>query len=160
MKRYLPVLCGLAVSTAVSAQTPSPGVDQRLQERFRQADVNADGSLDPAEAATAKFAFSKSFENVDTDRNGLVTLFELGDALQTRMQSWFTDLDAADRDKDGVLSEAEAEAAPSVGKVFKQADTNFDNRVSRQEYETFMQRDLYGNVDLPYVVPNLFEKRF
>ena len=58
------------------------------------------------------------------------------------------------------LQQDEAEAAPSVGKVFNQADTNLDNRVSRQEYETFMQRDLYGNVDLPYVVPNLFEKRF
>ena len=160
MKRFLLMLCGIAVSTAVNAQTPSPAVDEKLENKFRQADTNADGGLSQSEAATANFAFSRSFEDVDTDRNGLVTLYELGDAMQLRMRSWFSEVDAADQDKDGVLTEEEAAAAPSVGKVFKQADTNGDSRVSRDEYETFMQRDLYGNVDLPYVVPNLFEKRF
>ena len=161
MKGLLFTLCGLMISTAVAAQTPSPRpVDEKLEERFRRADTDADGALSREEASAAKFSFSRSFEGIDTDRNGLVTLYELGDALQVRMRAWFSGVDAADRDKDGELTEAEAAAAPSVGKVFKQADTNQDNRLSRQEYETFMQRDLYGNVDLPYVVPNLFEKKF
>lgn len=161
MKRCILTLCGLAVSTAVAAQTPSPSsVNEKLEERFRQADVNADGGLSREEATAAKFSFSRSFEGIDEDGNGLVTLYELGDAMQSRMRAWFSGVEAADRDKDGELTEAEAAAAPSVGKIFKQADTNRDNRLTRQEYETFMQRDLYGNVDLPYVVPNLFEKRF
>jgi Ca2+-binding EF-hand superfamily protein len=161
MKRFFFTFCGLMVSAAVAAQTPSPApVDQRLEERFRAADTDADGALSRQEASAAKFSFSRSFEGVDTDRNGLVTLYEIGDALQARMRAWFSGVEAADRDKDGELTEAEAASAPSVGKVFKQADTNQDQRLSRQEYETFMQRDLYGNVDLPYVVPNLFEKKF
>jgi Ca2+-binding EF-hand superfamily protein len=161
MKRFFLALCGLAVSTAVLAQTPSPSaLDEELQDRFRQADADADGALSRKEAAAAKFSFSRSFEGVDADGNGLVTLYELGDAVQSRIKAWFSDLDVADRDKDGTLTEAEAASAPSAGKVFKQADTNQDSRLSRDEYETFMRRDLYGNVDLPYVVPNLFEKKF
>jgi hypothetical protein len=66
----------------------------------------------------------------------------------------------ADRDLDGELQEAEAATAPSAGKIFKQAVTNRDNRLTQEEYETFQRRDLYGNVDRPYVVPNLFEKKF
>jgi Ca2+-binding EF-hand superfamily protein len=151
----------LAASTAAAAQTPSPSaVDRNLQEKFRQADANADGSLSREEATAANFSFSRSFAGIDADRNGQVTLYELGDALQSRLRGWFSDIDVADRDQDGELTEAEAATAPSAGKIFKQADTNRDNRLTQEEYETFQRRDLYGNVDLPYVVPNLFEKKF
>ena len=161
LKRFFLVLCGLTVSTAAAAQTPSPpAVDKQIQQKFLQADTNADGALSREEAASAKFAFSRSFEGVDADRNGLVTLYELGDAMQSRLRDWYSGLDAADRDKDGELTEAEAATAPQVGKVFKQADTNQDNRLSQEEYEMYQRRNLYGNVDLPYVVPNLFEKKF
>lgn len=149
------------VSTAAAAQTPSPpAVDDEIKQKFMQADTDADGGLSREEATAAKLSFSRSFEGIDADRNGQVTLFELGDAMQSRLRGWYSGLDVADRDKDGELTEAEAATAPEVGKIFKQADTNRDNRLSQEEYETFQRRDLYGNVDLPYVVPNLFEKRF
>jgi Ca2+-binding EF-hand superfamily protein len=161
LRRCLLALCGLTAATVVAAQTPSPpAVDREVQQKFLQADTNADGALSREEAVAAKFSFSRSFDGIDADRNGQVTLYELGDAMQVRLRAWFSGVDAADRDKDGELTEAEAAAAPEVGKIFKQADTNQDNRLSQQEYETFHRRDLYGNVDLPYVVPNLFEKKF
>lgn len=151
----------LTIPIGAAAQTPSPpAVDEEVQRKFLSADTNNDGSLSREEATAAKFSFSRSFDGIDADRNGQVTLFELGDALQSRLRGWSSGLDAADRDKDGELTEAEAATSPELGKIFKQADTNRDNRLSQEEYETFQRRDLYGNVDLPYVVPNLFEKKF
>lgn len=151
----------LALAAVAMAQTPSvPELDPEFERRFKEADLDRNGGISPDEASQAKFSFSRTFEDVDRDGNGLVTLVELGQTFQSRMRSWLSGVATADEDKDGYLSEEEAAKSPPLSKVFQQADADRDGRVSRQEYETFSRRDLYGNVDLPYVVPNLFEKKF
>jgi Ca2+-binding EF-hand superfamily protein len=161
MKTFSVTLACLAVAAAAMAQTSSvPELDSEFERRFKEADLDRNGGVSPKEADQARFSFSKTFQEVDRDGNGLVTLAELGRAFQSRMRGWLSGVETADENKDGYLSEEEAAKSPSVSKVFTKADADRDGRVSRQEYETFSRRDLYGNVDLPYVVPNLFEKKF
>jgi Ca2+-binding EF-hand superfamily protein len=163
MHRFLPFCVGSVALAAIAlAQTPAaPGVDAELQRTFRQADADGDGALTRDEAIRAKLSLSKkeTFDGVDKDHNGLVTLFELGDALQSRLRAWAADA-GVDRDGDGELSEDEATSEPAISAVFGGADADHDGKLSRDEYESFSRRNLYGNVDLPSVVPSIFEKKF
>jgi Ca2+-binding EF-hand superfamily protein len=155
------ICCALAAPTA--AQTVPPvGTDATLEETFRRADADGNGALTRNEAIRAKLSLSdkKTFNSVDNDQNGVVTLFELGDALQKRIRSWSSDVGSADRDGDGELSEEEARSNSSLSQIFRSADRNKNGKMDRDEYETFSRRNLYGNVDLPYVAPNIFEKKF
>jgi Ca2+-binding EF-hand superfamily protein len=156
-------LLWLALAAAVSAQTPAvPALDSGLEETFRLADTDANGALTRNEAIRAKLSLSdeKTFNDVDADQNGVVTLFELGNALQASVRNWSSGIESSDRDGDGELSEEEARSAPSMSSIFVRADRNRDGRLNRAEYETFSRRTLFGNVDLPSVAPNIFEKRF
>jgi Ca2+-binding EF-hand superfamily protein len=153
----------LAIVAPVAAQPAAlPSTDAPLEEAFRQADADHNGALTRNEAIRAKLSLSdkKTFDGVDSDHNGVVTLFELGDALQARIRSWASDLGSADRDRDGEISEDEARSTASLSDIFRRADSNRDGKVDRDEYETFSRRNLYGNVDLPSVAPNIFEKKF
>lgn len=150
-----------ALGAPAIGQVPTlpPVVDADVERTLRLADADDDGAISRNEAIRAKLSLSekKTFDDVDQDHNGLITLFELGEALRARIRAWDS---GADRDGDGELNEEEAGSSPSLSKVFVHADANRDGRVSRQEYEAFSRQDLYGNVDLPSVVPNIFEKRF
>ena len=42
----------------------------------------------------------------------------------------------------------------------RNADQNGDGVVRKEEYEAFSETTLYQNVDLPYVVPNIINKKF
>jgi Ca2+-binding EF-hand superfamily protein len=157
------VLLSAMLSAVASAQTPVVApLDPALEETFRRADLDTDGALSRNEAIRAKLSLSekKTFDSIDQDRNGLVTLLEMGEALQARIRGWSSDLESADRDGDGELSEAEAETTSAMSQIFQRADENRDGKLNRAEYESFSRRNLYGNVDLPSVVPNIFEKRF
>ncbi len=161
MKIFALLVGSLLLALPALAQTPTgsstPASDAGFGERFRQADTNGDGSLSPEEARKANFRFSRDFNDVDRDHNGAVTLFELGEALQAYVGTW----GSADTNHDGKVSEEEArKASPALGSVFFHADYDHDGVVSREEYETYTRRQLYGNVDMPYVVPNIIDKRF
>jgi Ca2+-binding EF-hand superfamily protein len=161
MKTLAPLVGSLLLALPVLAQTPTgsgtPAGDAGFTERFRQADTNGDGSLSEEEARKANFEFSRDFNSVDRDHNGLVTLFELGEALQAHIGNWTS----ADANHDGKVTEEEArKGAPSLASIFFRADMNGDRVVDREEYETYTRRQLYDNVDLPYVVPNIIDKRF
>lgn len=54
----------------------------------------------------------------------------------------------------------EAENAPTLKSAFTSADQDRDGNLRRQEHEAWAQGTLYQNVDLPYVVPNIINKKF
>jgi EF hand len=160
--RYcIALLAALALAGAANAQsvTPSPGVPQLprdIENRFKAADITHRGGLNKTEAASAGFEVEEQFDVVDTDKDHIITLFEIGSYLAKRTRDWA----AADTDGDGEISRDEADRSPSLAKIFTRADRNSDGIVRKEEQEAFSQTSLYQNVDLPYVVPNIINKKF
>jgi len=151
------VVC-VAGAGAAAAQTPKPTIDLSvgMRDRFTRADLDHNGTLSREEAVAGGFLPDKSFDNIDQDHDGVVTLYEIGTYLFGRNATW-EDLDA---NHDGQVTREEAERNPSLAKVFDKADKNGDGVVRKEEYEAFSETTLYQNVDLPYVVPNIINKKF
>ena len=163
MRTLLCVLAVLGLAASARAQAPkptSPGRDGELADRFNRADTNRDGRIDPAEARAAGLWFQDDLSGVDVDRSGTVTLFELGQALQQRVQSWMSEFDAADLNHDGQVTEAEAQQAPNVWKMLTSGRRGQPPTVSRSEFEAYAFDRIYRQGDLPSVAPNIIEKRF
>jgi len=163
MRGFLAITATLMALTSTAwAQTPvATGVpDSRLAERFRQADTNGDGLIADDEARAAGLCFTQDCKSVDIDGSGTVTLFELGQALQRRVSRWLSDRDSAYADHDGQLTEDEAARAPSITEAFKTTGRNSDRAVPREEYESYTIDRIYRDSELPYVAPNIIEKRF
>jgi hypothetical protein len=154
------LLAGLMIGSGVSAQgTPAPRVPDlppELQNRFKAADITNRGGLNKTEARAAGFQVEGTFETVDVDKDRIITLYEIGGYLTNRTREWVD----ADRDRDGSVSQAEAKSSPSLAEIFTTADKNADGIVRKEEHEAFSQTSLYQNVDLPYVVPNIINKKF
>lgn len=150
------------LSLPATGQVRVPGSSQsQLEKEFRAADLDHDGELSRDEARRAKLSYSQQFDEIDADHNGLVTLFELGAATRTSMSRWLSDWDKADTDHDGKLSAAELRNAPtSIKKIFQTGDGSAYPELSRDQYESMVQRRLHDSTDLPSVAPNIIEKRF
>jgi hypothetical protein len=154
------LLAGLMMGSGVSAQgTPAPKVPELppdLQNRFKAADITNRGGLNKTEARSAGFAVEGTFETMDSDKDQIITLYEIGGYLTDRSREWID----ADRDRDGAVTRSEAKANPTLAEIFTKADRNADGIVRKEEHEAFSQTSLYQNVDLPYVVPNIINKKF
>ncbi len=152
------LICALMAHQA-AAQTPAvpkiPDLSPAVQYRFEQADTDHSGGLDRAEAAAAGYNV-ENFDVIDTNHDHIITLYEISAYLAARARDWA----AADTNGDGVVTRDEAAKVPSLAKIFTQADRNGDGVVSKKEQESFSETALYQNVDLPYVVPNIINKKF
>jgi EF hand len=163
-------LAGLAVlafgaALPARAQEPSPAASASrnvaFEEEFKRADTDKDGKLSEQEAIAAGFFTDGSFKDVDEDKDGTVTLFELGDALQQRLRQWSSGAEQADTDKDGFVSEEEAEAAgPSFLEIFKRVNRNGQERIARDKFDVYVRDSYYSETSDRGVVPNIFNKRF
>ena len=150
----LAVLVGAA--TADAQQTPTPALLPRdLKLRFETADLDNSGGLTQDEAVKGGFA-SQTFAAVDRDGDHIITLYEIGVYLAEQAGAW----QEADKNHDGVVTREEAEASPRVKAVFGNADRDADGVLRQQEYDAWSQNSLYQSVDLPYVVPNIINKKF
>lgn len=168
MRRVAPTLailaCALAGAVRAAAQpaptlpaaAPTPDLVPRdLVVRFETADLDNSGGLTRDEAVKGGFS-TQAFEAVDQDKDRIVTVYEIGVYLSDRTREWVE----ADTDGDGHISRAEAAAHPTMGQVFSQADSDADGILRKQEHEAWSQTSLVQNVDLPFVVPNIINKRF
>jgi Ca2+-binding EF-hand superfamily protein len=136
---------------------PVPSIDADMQRRFKEADLNHDGALTPAEAKAGGFNVEERFDSVDSDHNGTVTLFELGQYLTKSTRDWAS---GVDENGDGKVSAEEAKKNPSLMEIFKTADRNHDGLLTNDEYLAYQRSRMFNNVDLPSVVPNIIEKHF
>jgi hypothetical protein len=157
--RYLVALVVALTASAATAQTtPVPTMPQLspdMQQRFKQADIAQKGGLTKTEAGSAGIN-EEHFNSIDSDHDGIVTLYELGTYFAKRTSDWAR----ADANGDGVVTREEAERVPSFKAIFDKADKNGDGVVRKEEYEAFSETTLNQNVDLPYVVPNIINKKF
>jgi hypothetical protein len=154
---------GLAVAAGAAdpAPTASPGGATGFEEEFKRADTNKDGKLSKDEAMASGFFTSGSFNDVDQDHDGTVTLFELGDALQKRLRQWSSSGGSADTDGDGYVSEEEARAAgPSFLAMFKREDVKGEHRVRDEQFEIGIRTWSYSETRDRGVVPNIINKKF
>jgi Ca2+-binding EF-hand superfamily protein len=139
------------------------------QKMFNKIDTNGDGSIDKAEMSTLVQQNTSSlvdeiFSKQDTDQNGLISLIESNSALEKLGQEMKNSsgisvasgsshhppppervFDAADTNKDGVVSKEELAAAMGlnegdIDKLFSKVDTNGDGLISRTEDETFRKQ--------------------
>jgi Ca2+-binding EF-hand superfamily protein len=153
------VLCAavlLCAGAAAGQPQPTPDlVPREVKVKFDVADLDNSGSLTRDEAVKGGFS-SNIFAAVDSDKDGTVTLWEIATYLTERDKQW----EGADTNHDGYISREEAEAAPEVKRSFDQADADHDGLLRKQEHEAWAQTTLYQNVDLPYVVPNIINKKF
>jgi hypothetical protein len=164
MTRLGYVTCGLILAlllgSGASAQgTPAPQVPDLppdLRNRFLAADITNRGGLNKTEAASAGFAVEGTFDTMDTDKDRIITMYEIGGYLAQRSREWID----ADRDRDGTVSRSEASQNKTLAGIFTKADRDGDGIVRKEEHEAFSQTTLYQNVDLPYVVPNIINKKF
>jgi hypothetical protein len=148
----------LAARVAAAQMTPVPTMPQlspEMAQRFKQADIEQKGGLTEKEAAGAGIS-EDHFNSIDSDHDGIVTLYELGTYFARRTSDWAK----ADTNGDGVVTREEAEKVPSLKAIFDKADKNGDGVLRKEEYEAFSETTLNQNVDLPYVVPNIINKKF
>lgn len=113
------------------------------KKTFAEADTNQDGKLDKKEALAA---CSRHFDKMDTDKDGSVSKEEL-DVCGSHMHSDKSravhkkhekELNAADADKNGSLSQAEVQKLPHLAKHFAAIDTNKDGSLDGEEIAYFM----------------------
>ena len=154
---------GLLVTAGpVIAEEAPPGPDALapFSTAFAQADLNSDGGLSIAEAKRGGFLTGESFEKTDDDRDGTVTLFELGKALTQSTESWLDEHDEHDKDDDGHVDKNEAVFGSRIFTVFDRIDTNQDERLNRQEIRAFATQSYYSETAAYPIAPNIIDKKF
>lgn len=157
MRQIWATLAALGAASVAGAQTPAavPAVPEEIQVKFTVADADGSGGLTLDEAIRGGYA-AQRFPAVDRDNDRIVTLAEIATFLADRAAGWRR----ADANNDGVISRQEAEASPELRSSFSSADRDADGMLRQQEHEAWSQTSLFQNTDLPYVVPNIFNKRF
>jgi len=164
MTRTLPlvaaILC-LAPGSRVLAAEPTPAPPPPLfQKAFDEADQDDDGKLSPDEAKKGGFFTAKSFKDTDYDKDGNVTLYELGKAVTESTKDWLDEHDAQDKNDDGQVDKDEATYGSRIYTVFDRADANKDSRIDRQEIKDYAASGYYSE-SAPYpLVPNIINEKF
>lgn len=120
----------------------------QMAARIKAADTDGDGALTKAEAQAAKLdGIVKHFDQMDANKDGKLTPDEMRASMMARhkaMRGKSAQFDAkfkaADKDGDGALTKAEAEAGQLKGIVthFDEIDANKDGKVTREELRASM----------------------
>lgn len=82
--------CLLLASTSVLAASPSEQFDPvQFEKRFHKADTNKDNQLSRKEAYAEFPRMPEFFDEIDRNRDGAITLLEVKQALERRMDTAF-----------------------------------------------------------------------
>jgi len=142
--KYVAVLAALGLGSAVllvNAQGAPNGKHEGFMERLRAADTNADGMLSRQEAASLPF-ITRHFDEIDANHDNQVTFEELRAFHQQHRghhRGHGNLIKRLDKDGDGKISLAEAQAAPRFAQRFAQIDANSDGFVTRDELKAARQ---------------------
>jgi Ca2+-binding EF-hand superfamily protein len=107
-----------------------------FEQHFKDADKDGDGMLSKAEADGAKMpGLTTHFEKADANQDGKVSKEEIQASRKRMHDEHAARVKAADKDGDGALSKAEAEAGklPGLVKHFDKLDVNKDGKVGPEE---------------------------
>lgn len=148
-----------ALSARAAEPPPAPSPPPALASHFDKADTDGDGRLSEKEAKAAGFFSRSSFGDADRDRDGQVTLFELGKSVQSSLQQWVDRHDKADADHDGYVSRSEA-GDGELSTVFDRVDQDHDGRLGRDELMDDVTHGYYSETATQPIVPNIIDERF
>lgn len=151
----------VAAPVASLAADPTPAPTPHLfKQAFEKADTDDDGKLSADEAKKGGFFTAESFKDTDYDKDGNVTLYELGKAVTKSTQDWLDHHDEHDKNDDGHVDKNEAKFGSRIYTVFDRADANKDNRVDQQEIKDYAAQGYYSE-SAPYpLVPNIINEKF
>ena len=140
MTKSLTIATCIALTAALSSAAFSAEPAKKLQQAFKTADKDNDGSLDREEAKSLP-RVAKNFDQIDVDKSNTVTLDEIYASMKKVAQSMREEqqakFQAADKDKDGTLDRNEAKAFPRVVRNFDQIDADKDGTISQDEIRTY-----------------------
>src|SRR5215470_14879556 len=145
----------LVMPAAAWPQTPGVSTEPETQNAKPPAPSGNEGrrSLTEQEIDNGRFFSHEQGNSVDTDGNGTVTIFELGDSVRKRITT-------------GHSSPGGDGTSPAAGPTpqFKASKNAASHRVDssrqRSTYESFRSRQMNETGSLPSVAPNIIEKRF
>lgn len=127
--KLLNAAIGALLIVAAGAATAAPGKGE-MKGKLQSMDTNGDGKISREEAAQSK-GLTKHFDQIDTNKDGFLTREEFA-AQRAKMAA--ARMKAVDKDGDGRISRAEADAkAPRLSKNFDQIDANKDGYLGREE---------------------------
>ncbi len=140
--------------------------DHKLSQQFQSIDKDRDGAINPSEfsAFTGQSGQAggqrASFEQLDSNRDGYLSTQEVQE--QSRVAQQFTTADAngdgyldqqeylaaaggagsttfsaLDMNRDGNISQDEADADPMLAQQFQQVDSNGDGAINQSEFSAF-----------------------
>jgi Ca2+-binding EF-hand superfamily protein len=140
MNKFLLIAASLTLVAALPSIATAADSDKKMEQAFKKADKDHDGSLD-REEAKALPRVAKNFDQIDTDKSGTVTLAEIyASAKKIAKQMQEHDkakFDAADKDHDGTLDREEAKVFPRISKNFDKIDADKDGTVSPDEIKAY-----------------------
>lgn len=149
--------CLLLVATSVSAAPPSANFDPvEFEKRFHKADANRDGQLSRQEAYAEFPRMPEFFDEIDANRDEAITLPEVTQALERRVNAAFKATQPYGSPAGDGLAIAPATAPLD--------DLETERAIRKQYYES-LGADKDRARDMGEVMPQapsspLFEKRF
>lgn len=117
-------------------------MDAKFDQLFKAVDTNSDGKIAKDEAELKAPAMADGFDAIDTNHDGGLTKAEIKAftaGLKKKRREFQQRLEKADKDKNGMLSRAEAGALPNLNAHFDEIDANFDGQLSVKEISDYMR---------------------
>jgi Ca2+-binding EF-hand superfamily protein len=139
---------GIACSLILAVLLSMPSIllagdfSKRLDDAFKRADKDKDGTLDRNEAKGLP-QVSKHFDRIDVNKSGAISLTEikayLKQASKSIQEKGKDAFQSADKDKNGKLSREEAKAWPKISRNFDKVDADKDGSVSEAEIRAYLK---------------------
>jgi hypothetical protein len=132
--KYTLLTCGLLMAINAFADPVARGEGHN----FRALDADGDRSISLAEAQAGAPELAPRFNEIDANKDGLLSVDELETSLPVRKvrvtRAMQDDFVTADANADGLLTRAEAEEKmPIVNEFFGEMDGNADGYVTQDE---------------------------
>ncbi len=128
-------------TSSASDQSNSSDSAAMAQQRWSAADTDRNGTLSKAEMQVSMPTIAANFSKMDVNGDGQLSRDEMhGAKHSTSKAEWSPGFKAADTDRDGSLTLAEAQSGlPTVAAHFSTVDANRDGKLTQQEMAAHQQ---------------------